>query len=172
MRPGKFLCLFALVLPFLAAAVAKAEETPRKVAVFDFELIDTSGGTIPEINAADKKRLVLISGLLRRKLGESEKYEVVDIAPAAEMIDDAVALYDCNGCDADIAAFLGADLALTAYVHKVSNLILSINVFIRDVATGKMIEVHNVDIRGNTDKSWTRGISWMLRHRLLKEPKP
>jgi hypothetical protein len=36
-----------------------------------------------------------------------------------------------------------------------------------DVATGKALRVVAAQIRGNTDKSWTRGLRWLVRNRLL-----
>jgi hypothetical protein len=47
-------------------------------------------------------------------------------------------------------------------VQKVSNLILNINVAIRDVATGHVIQAQSVDIRGNTDETWSRGLSFLV----------
>jgi hypothetical protein len=52
----------------------------------------------------------------------------------------------------------------------VSNLILNINLYIEDVRTGKPSFVKSVDIRGNTDESWRRGLDYMLRNYLLQEP--
>jgi hypothetical protein len=48
-------------------------------------------------------------------------------------------------------------------VQKVSNLILNINIEIKEVASGQTILNKSVDIRGNTDQSWSRGISYMVR---------
>ncbi|VTZ21784.1 conserved hypothetical protein [Methylocella tundrae] len=39
-----------------------------------------------------------------------------------------------------------------------------------DVATKKMTFVHSVDIRGNTDESWTRGMTYMVRNYVLTNP--
>ena len=53
-----------------------------------------------------------------------------------------------------IARRLDADLALVGWVQKVSNLILNVNVVIRDVSTREQVFASSVDIRGNTDESW------------------
>jgi hypothetical protein len=45
---------------------------------------------------------------------------------------------------------------------------LNINIYVRSVETGKVVQFAGADIRGNTDKSWTRGVSWLVRNRLLK----
>jgi hypothetical protein len=52
-------------------------------------------------------------------------------------------------------------------VQKVSNLILNINVYIRDGYTGQLVTSKSADLRGNTDESWFRAASYLLRNRLL-----
>jgi hypothetical protein len=54
-------------------------------------------------------------------------------------------------------------------VQKVSDLILNINVYMADVAAGKLAFVHSVDIRGNTDESWTRGVTYLVKNYLLAD---
>jgi hypothetical protein len=36
-----------------------------------------------------------------------------------------------------------------------------------DVAAKKLVFVHSVDIRGNTNESWTRGLTYLLKNYLL-----
>ena len=52
-------------------------------------------------------------------------------------------------------------------MKKVSTLILNLTIFVRDVHTGQLITAMNADFRGNTDKSWTRATSYLVRNRLL-----
>ena len=157
---------------FLPIASATASDATR-VAVFDFELIDTSlEGEIYGPKREEIERLGYISALLRQKLSESHRYQLVDTSPADERIADVGYFYGCNGCEAQIARSLGADQAITGTVQKVSNLILNINLFVRDANSSRMIQVFSVDIRGNTDQSWSRGLSYLLRNRLLKDQSP
>ncbi len=72
----------------------------------------------------------------------------------------------CNGCDVDLARKVGAQISVTGWVQKVSNLILNINLVVRDVETGQVVAAGSVDIRGNTDELWSRGLSYLLRNRL------
>ena len=53
------------------------------------------------------------------------------------------------------------------WVQKVSNLILNLNLQVRDVESGAIVSAASVDIRGNTDKSWRRGAIYLLEHRIL-----
>ena len=146
----------------LFAAIAQA--SPKTIALMKFELVDDTGDRASD--EAQRVRLALISQQLRVAFTENRLYTVVDNAPAAALIDDLesrLALYDCNGCDVDIGRALNADRVLTAWVQKVSNLILNINIQIRDVKTGLIVLNKSVDIRGNTDESWTRGIRYIVR---------
>jgi hypothetical protein len=65
---------------------------------------------------------------------------------------------------------VGANWAAWGTVQKVSNLILNINVYMEDAESGTMKFARSVDIRGNTDESWRRGLDYLLRNYLLREP--
>ncbi|HZA65571.1 MAG TPA: DUF3280 domain-containing protein [Geminicoccaceae bacterium] len=159
----------AVLHEVLAASMASAAE-PARLAVFDFELIDTSlQGEVEGVDPADAARLRMIETELREQLAASGRFALVDTAPAADQIDAAGWLWSCNGCEAPIARRLDADLALIGWVQKVSNLILNLNVVIRDTTTRERVFATSVDIRGNTDESWTHGIRYLLENRLLKE---
>jgi hypothetical protein len=151
----------------------KAENAIPAVAVFDFELFDTFDtsleGEIRGKNPDEQRRLILISDLLRRLLSESGRFHVIDIDPAAAQIADAGHFRGCNGCDVTIARDLGAELAVTGVVQKVSNLILNINIYMRDTRSGELAKAMSADIRSNSDESWSRGVSWLVRNRLLTD---
>jgi hypothetical protein len=51
-------------------------------------------------------------------------------------------------------------------VQKVSNLILNMNIYVRDVADGRVLASMSADMRGNTDESWSRTVDWLVRNRL------
>ena len=63
-----------------------------------------------------------------------------------------------------------ANFVLIGWVQKVSNLILNMNVVVRDVKTGRVISVKSVDMRGNTDDTWSRAMDWLIRYDLLAPP--
>lgn len=163
------ICLTVVAWILVVTAAYPALATPPKLAVFDFELIDSSlEGETQGPRADEQDRIARISDQLRQMLAEKGPYEIVDLAPAADAIAKAGLRHGCNGCAVDLAKPLGADLALIGTVQKVSNLILNINVYIWDVASGQEVYGNSVDIRGNTDESWSRGVSYLVRNRLLK----
>ena len=141
-----------------------------RIAVFGFELIDTSLEDELSGPCTDEQaRLTRITDQLRRELTESGRYTLIDIAPMRDRIEKVGLLHGCNGCEADIALTLGADMSFAGTVQKVSNLILNINLYMRDAATGVLQRTLSVDIRGNTDESWSRGVSYIVHHRLLDD---
>jgi hypothetical protein len=56
---------------------------------------------------------------------------------------------------------------MTGWVQKVSNLILNMNIVVRDAKTGQVILSKSVDMRGNTDESWSRALDWLVDRYLL-----
>jgi Protein of unknown function (DUF2380) len=154
----------SILILLLTGSAALAD--PPKLAVFDFELIDTSlpgefYGSRPE-----EARLARIGDQLRKELADSGRFQLLDIAPVREAAHQAN-LQACGGCDLKLAGQLGADLEITGMVQKVSNLIINLNIYLRDVKTGAIITVASADMRGNTDESWSRTMSWLIRNRLL-----
>ena len=144
---------------------ARAE--PPKVAVFDFELVDTSlQGEVDGPRADEQERLMRTGDQVRKGLAESGKFAVLDIAPVNAAAHGSN-LQACGGCDVQLAQQLGADLAITGTVQKVSNLILNMNIYVRDAHTGRLVTAMSADFRGNTDESWARAASYLLRNRLL-----
>jgi Protein of unknown function (DUF2380) len=164
--------LFALplLLPSLTLFSGAAGAQGPRAAVFDLDFVDTSQeGASGAVRDDESRRLALVSDTLRHMLAE-RGITVVDLAPVRERIAKAAPLTRCNGCDLDLARELGAALVVIGFVQKVSNLILNINVLIRDARGGQAIRGGSVDIRGNTDESWSRGISYLVRNRLFDPP--
>ncbi len=160
---------FLLGLIWLCIFAAGPLEAAPRAAVFEFELIDTSlGGEINGETAAEKARIAQMAPRLRELLAADHIYEVVDIASVAEQAKN-FNLQACGFCDAQMARKLGADLAVTGTVQKVSELILNVNVYVRDVNTNKLVRAGSVDIRGNTDESWFRGLKYLIRNRIFKK---
>jgi uncharacterized protein DUF2380 len=159
--------LFAVCAAMLMGLlVARAAEPPR-LAVFDFEMIDNSlDGEIRGKRADEQDRLMRVGDQVRKELGDSGKFRIVDIAPVNAAAHQSN-LQACGGCDMTLARELGADLELTGVVQKVSNLILNISMYLRDAHTGGLVLVANADMRGNTDESWSRATRYVIRERLL-----
>jgi hypothetical protein len=156
----------ALLVWVSCSATGAAANEASPTAAFRFAFDDTSlQGQIQGVDPAEQRRLVALDAQLRDLLAGSGCCSIVDLRAVAEQA-QGMAPRTCNGCDIDLARKVGARISVTGWVQKVSNLILNINLVARDVATGQVIGAGSVDIRGNTDESWSRGLSYLLRNRL------
>jgi len=94
----------------------------QSVAVFDFELIDTSlEGAIRGARPDEQERLARLSGQLRQLLRDAGRFSLVDITPIAREA-QASNLQACGGCDTRLARRIGAELAITGTVQKFAHL--------------------------------------------------
>jgi Protein of unknown function (DUF2380) len=158
-----------LVFGSVGIASKAADNNGRsRVAFFGFRLINTS---LESTTVAQDRRIQELDELFREKLDASGRFKIITIPPDMQKeVAAGPVISDCNGCERDFAKRIDADWAAWGTVQKVSNLILNINVYMEDVRTGKLDFTKSVDIRGNTDESWRRGLDYMLRHYLFGEP--
>ncbi len=133
-----------------------------RVAVFEFELQhgDLVPGAPSNMEAQDRRR-AMITARLRDHLAKSG-FDVVDTQPLAAKA-AAANLQACGNCADDFARELGAEYAFTGVVYKVSELILSMSVFVHEAATSRPV-AGAIDLRGNTDESWRRAIDYLYRN--------
>jgi len=153
---------------WISPAQAHAAEL-KTIAILDFDLVDDQHELSPA--TVEYQRLRAIRDQLQKEFAESGLYRVVDLGPASELIkkhQSEMQLHACNGCELDIARALHADRVLVGWVQKVSNLILNINIQIEDAATGTVLLNKSVDLRGNTDETWRRGVSSLVRSMVEK----
>lgn len=157
MRP-----LLALLLLLAAPTPAAAAEP---AALFPFELVSSS---MEPVQDAELARLTRLDAQLAELL-EPRGFTPVDTTPVQARVAFYASLQGCNGCEVALAEELGAEIAVIGWVQKVSNLILNVNLRLTDVATGQTIKAGSVDIRANTDESWSRGLRFLVNNRLFRE---
>jgi hypothetical protein len=150
--------LFVILAMTLACRAEAADK--KRIAVFDFSLIDTSPAPPTSTETA---RLHRLTQQLDSEL--AARYTVVP----APLPSGEISIQGCNGCELDIARKLGVAQIAYGWVQKVSDLILNINLVIEDAHTGKVLRADSVDIRGNTDLSWSRGLHFLLDDRLFRQ---
>ena len=164
--------LFSLVLgsaPAVAAPLRPGLKPEASLAFFGITFIDTSAeGAYFDARPDEAARLAMVSDYVIGQFKE-RGFRFLDVEPVREEIDRIANPADCNDCEVRMARKLGADYSLVGQIQKVSNLILSMNLVIRDAETGAMARGMSVDIRGNTDDSWRRGMRYILRNNIFKE---
>jgi Protein of unknown function (DUF2380) len=153
-----------LALALGAAAGASAEErAPQTLAILPFEIDDTSG----EVGSPHRHDAMLAA--LTRIVGERiEAAHLYKVVPPA-LVDKAVAaensgtyLRDCNGCELSIARRAGADRVMIGWIFKMSSLVLTLHIAIKDVATGKQLYARAFDFRGDNETAWRRAADYMV----------
>jgi hypothetical protein len=160
---------------FIAGEIAMMPGRPAepaiKIAVFDFELDDFSGGAgIAGDHAADLVQLDRATDDARKLISQSGRYALVDVANADSDAVKARALRQCDGCEAAIASKLGADQSLVGVVTRISRTEYVVRFQIRDARTGAPILARQSDLRIGADYSWNRGTASLIRNSLLDNP--
>lgn len=163
-----------LSVPWRSAGADEAQ--PPTLAFLGFELQDEQPD--PAHDAEHRARLALIDRQMSAGLQQLGLYRVLDLAPAQRQIAQARAenefLYRCNQCLGPVGQALDTSLVGLGWVQRIGNLILNLNIEIRDVRSDRQVLTKSVDIRGDNDRSWQHGVAYMLRdmaERRQREPR-
>jgi len=159
---------FLMVAVGARSTAAAAQNDPVKAVAFLNVQFLNDHADLELTTDAERVRLASIESLFKAKLEASGRYMFVSIpADTAAKMAAGPAIGACGGCEFDYGKELRADTVAWIAVQKVSDLILNINVYMGDVAARKLTFVHSVDIRGDTDESWSRGITYLVKNYLL-----
>ncbi|WLA68513.1 DUF3280 domain-containing protein [Bradyrhizobium diazoefficiens] len=155
---------------FVSREVMAALSTPAPVAlaVFDFELEDTTAASAGASAASDASYLAEVTGSVREALGQSGRYRIVDVASASGEAVKTRTLRDCGGCEAAIAQKLGADQSLIGVVRRVSRTEYTLGFQLRDARTGAVLARGDSGLRMGADYSWKRGAVRLVSDRLIE----
>ncbi|MFN3987448.1 MAG: DUF3280 domain-containing protein [Rhodocyclaceae bacterium] len=158
--------LWRVILPMLLAGLCSlAHAAAPTLAMVGFELLEDHPDRSRD--DAQQARLQLIDAEFRALVQDRGLYHVVDLTPHQGVIDAVRArsefIYRCEPCKTELGEGIGTDYVAVGWVQKVSNLILNVNIEIREVASGRVALVKSVDLRGNNDESWIRGVRFMVR---------
>jgi hypothetical protein len=159
--------VLALAGAYAPAPAADAHESaPVEIAVFAFELQDSSASAVLLRKSTDTAVLAKVTDAARRELAQSGRYSLVDVSHAdAGPVRDG-SLRNCEGCEAAIARQLGAAQSLIGVVTKVTQTDYYITICIRDARTGKIIDQQEANFAGS-EEGWSSGLRMLIRHQVL-----
>jgi hypothetical protein len=158
----------AFVSRDVLGALAAAVPAPVALAVFEFELEDNTAAPATALAEADATHLSEVTNGVRELLGQSGRYRLVDVSGAGADAVKRRALHDCGGCDAAIAAGLGADQSLIGVVRRVSRTEYTIGFQVRDARSGAVLVRGDSGLRMGADYSWKRGAVRLVGDRLIE----
>ena len=152
---------------FVSREVMAALATPAPIAlaVFDFELEDTTAASAGASAASDASYLAEVTASVREALRQSGRYRIVEVGGEAAKVR---ALHDCDGCEAAIAQRIGADQSLIGVVRRVSRTEYTLGFQVRDAKTGAVLARGDSGLRMGADYSWKRGAVRLVSERLVE----
>ena len=161
-----------IFLGFASASAAGESAIGEKTAFFGITYLDSSlQGEMQGTDPAEAARIEMLHDMVADRF-VAEGHELVDLGPVQADLERIVNPAKCYGCDTRMATTLGAELSLVGEVQKVSNLIIAMNLQLRDAKTGEMVRGGVVDIRANTDDAWRRGMRYLLDNRIFRQETP
>jgi len=146
---------------------ARAETQAPSLALLDVRFLNDNKGYEPTTDA-ERRRLAAMAKQFASAVSRSGKYEMKPVTDAVRAeVASGQPIGSCGGCEASYGKELKVDRVAWLTVQKVSNLILNMNLYVADPATDKLTFLKSVDIRGNTDESWSRSLKYLLDNYFL-----
>jgi hypothetical protein len=146
--------LMAVVCLLAVNSLAGAAGVPKRLLIMEAEI---DGDLSPRAPDDWAPRLALLRKSVGEQLASKHLYEIADPAAAEASFAkhrSRFAVHACVPCILESASQAGADRALSLVVHRVSNLVLSMQAIIRDTKTGDVVFARAYDFRGDTDQAW------------------
>jgi hypothetical protein len=153
------LVLYWVVLP-IHADVRQVD----KIAVLPFEIVDNT--PVPGGEARNDEMLEKLTLFITDTIDEEGLFQVVPHTSVLQVVEDAqlgTYIRNCNRCEFDLAREMQSDKVMTGWIYKMSILVLTMHIEIKDVDSEKILIKKAYDFRGDNEKAWLRAAKYMLR---------
>lgn len=168
MRQAFAVSLVALSIVAAIQPSEAAEPDPIKIAVFHFELNDTSaGGGVINQDAIDSENLTKSTEEARRLLSASGRYSIVDTTSAMDEVLAAGGILHCKGCEGQLAKRLGADQSMVGVVGRVNRTEYTLQILVRDAQTNEIVSNDFTGLRMGANYAWPRGVKSLMNTKIL-----
>jgi hypothetical protein len=168
-NPTSALCAFVLGCLVAFSGVPSLAADPPSLAFLGVHFQNDNESLEPT-SQGERARLLRTGDEFTQQLAASGRFKIVQTPEALRAkIATGQAIGECGACEIDYGGALGADFVAWLQVQKVSNLILNMNVYISDVRAGRTVLTKSVDLRGNTDESWSRSLKYLVKNSVLTE---
>ncbi|MCU7869840.1 MAG: DUF3280 domain-containing protein [Candidatus Thiodiazotropha sp. (ex Lucinoma borealis)] len=152
------LCCVPLI-PNLSMASEK-----ERLVILPLEIIDNIPG--PGSKERNEQMLKKLTTFIGEMIKEHELFEVVtqkmvnDLVSAAQL---GTEVHNCNLCEFDLARQAGGDKVMIGWIYKMSLLVLTLHIEIKDVSGEQTIIRKAYDFRGDNEYAWSRAAKYMVR---------
>lgn len=156
--------LLLISIAFASMSLAPHAAAAPRLLVLDFEMVDTSNEPIDR-QSEHAQRLRLIRDSISDELAARKIYAIVDRERVRAELDALLEhqfLHSCNGCELPLSRSAGADLVMFGKFTKVSTLIGSMDVSIKDANTGAIVYARTFGFRGDTEEAWLRAARFFV----------
>ncbi len=143
---------------------ALAQPQPIRLALFPFELDDTSAGAALGETDSDRKGLREATDAVRQLLEQSGRYRLVE---ANGEVKPGQSIGACEDCEARLARELGAQQSLLGIVRRIGRTEYIVGFRLRQADTGALVATGDSGLRLGANYSWGRGAVRLVRERLL-----
>jgi hypothetical protein len=151
----------------LASAFGADAPAPVRIAVFTFEFEDLTPAAVLLKQPVDSATTMeKVSSAAREELAHTGRYTPVDVSKVEAGAVADKSLSDCNGCEASLAAQLGAQQSMIGQVRKVTETDYYVVIRIRDASTGKVLDQEEALFAGD-QSGWPTGVRMLIRHQVL-----
>ncbi|MEW8441681.1 MAG: DUF3280 domain-containing protein [Candidatus Thiodiazotropha taylori] len=163
--PGNPLYLILLLLLSGGSSSIYAESGQTdKITILPFEIVDHT--PVPGGEARNDEMLEKLTQFITGRMKEEGIFKVVPHASVQQVVDDAqlgTYIRNCNRCEYDLAKEMGSDKVMTGWIYKMSILVLTMHIEIKDVDSERILIKKAYDFRGDNEKSWLRAANYMVR---------
>lgn len=167
MQRSMLLAGWCLALIGASAAQPAPDVRPIRLAVFDLEIEDqTPASALLGEHRSSAESLRAASAAARGELAASGLFRVIDGSPVGSSQAPTGGLLACDGCEARIAAGLGADQAMIGAVRRVTQTDYYVWLQIRDVRSGKVLDQQAANFAGG-EEGWASGVRMLIRHQVV-----
>jgi hypothetical protein len=153
-----FIVLFT-ALPGSASALQH-----EKLVVLPFEIVDNT--PVPGGDERNEKMLNRLTHFIGEAIDSEGIFDVVSQDQVNDAVDAArlgTYIRTCNRCEYDLAKKVDGDKVMTGWIYKMSILILTMHIEVKDVKSEKTLISKAYDFRGDNEKAWLRAAKYMVR---------
>jgi hypothetical protein len=153
-----------LILMISLAPVPSMAMQNARLVVLPFEIVDNT--PVPGGVERNQKMLDKLTRYISQKISQEGIFNVIAQSEVNRMVKDAqlgTYIHTCNLCEYDLAKKAGGDRVMVGWIYKMSILVLTLHIEVKDVEREQTLIRKAYDFRGDNEKAWLRAAKYMIR---------